>query len=160
MHSTNAIARLLPSCVLSGSDSIASQGSLLSSCLSSQLVHHLQKVLTTIQYLGPPCHLVKQASKQARKQASFHSFSAFTHQEKPWLRPAAGPPPPAGHTVPAQPLASPVPQHETNLLNYTRRRRRLLLSQQLRLQARNLPLELPQHGILGIFIDAWLVGMA
>ena len=49
-------------------------------------------------------------------------------------------------------------EHESYLLNDTRRRRRLLLSQQLRLQARNLPLELPQHCILGILIDARLVG--
>lgn len=34
----------------------------------------------------------------------------------------------------------------------------MLLSQQLRLEARNLPLELPQHCILGILIDAWFVG--
>ena len=34
------------------------QGSFLSSCLSSQLVHNLQKVLTTIQYLQPLFHPV------------------------------------------------------------------------------------------------------
>jgi len=49
-------------------------------------------------------------------------------------------------------------EHESHLLNDTRRRRRLLLSQQLCLEARNLPLELPQHCILGILIDARLVG--
>ena len=49
-------------------------------------------------------------------------------------------------------------EHESYLFNDMRRRRRLLLSQQLRLQARNLPLKLPQHGILGILIDARLVG--
>ena len=61
-----------------------------------------------------------------------------------------------------QPNTEVVPVTMTNtlshLLNKARRGWRLLLSQQLRLQAGNLPLELPQHGVLGVLINARLVG--
>ena len=45
-----------------------------------------------------------------------------------------------------------------HLLNYTGRRWGMLLSQQLGLEASNFPLEVPQHGVLGVLIDARLVG--
>lgn len=47
---------------------------------------------------------------------------------------------------------------KTHLLNNPGGWGGLTLSEQLGLEAGNLPLELPEHGVLGILIDAGLVG--